>query len=119
MGRAVLNAAVEGDEAPSATKICKQIERCAKLLKKSLDAKETPVRLVKQAGCLYEVQALCHATNWPAGPMKKLFYNLYETDIVFEDAYGVWREDVNDQTPGKDKALFQVNQFLQWLDEAV
>ena len=83
--------------------------------------------------------------------MKKLFYNLYETDVVFEDAYGVWREDVNDATPGKDKALFQVrahtrllsrrplpppaashspfvsnsfpcaqvNEFLQWLDEAV
>ena len=27
-------------------------------------------------------------------------------------------EDVNDTTPGKDRALFQVNEFLQWLDEA-
>ena len=30
----------------------------------------------------------------------------------------MWREDVVDSTPGKDKALFQVNEFLQWLDEA-
>ena len=30
------------------------------------------------------------------------------SQVVFEDAYGVWREDVNDVTPGKDKALFQV-----------
>jgi len=76
------------------------------------------VRLLKQAGCLYEVQAFCGSRGWPHGLIKKLFYNLYETDVVFEDAYGVWREDVNDATPGKDKALFQVNEFLQWLDEA-
>ena len=76
------------------------------------------MQLCKQAGCLYEVQAFCYARQMPQGLIKKLFYNLYETDVVFEDAYGVWREDVNDETPGKDKALFQVNEFLQWLDEA-
>merc|ERR1712146_798412 len=101
------------------TKICKQIERCNKLLKKCSSSAEGHVRLVKQAGILYEVQAFCHARAWPSGLMKKLFYYLYETDAVFEDAYGVWREDVTDATPGKDKALFQVNEFLQWLDEAV
>ena len=30
----------------------------------------------------------------------------------------MWREDVSDETPGKDKALFQVNEFLQWLADA-
>jgi len=117
--RCVLEAAVDKDETPSATKICKQIERCAKLLKKCTQHNEASKHLMKQAGCLYEVQAFCFAKSWPPGLMKKLFYNLYETDVVFEDAYGVWREDVNDVTPGKDKALFQVNEFLQWLDEAV
>ena len=48
--------------------------------------------------------------------MKKLFYTLYEADVVLEEAYGVWREDTSDDTPGKDKALFQVNEFLQWLE---
>jgi hypothetical protein len=124
--RCVLNAA-SADDAPSAQKICKQIERCGKVLKKVTAAPSSAaatashaasLRIMKQAGCLYEVQAFCHAKNWPNALMKKLFYNLYETDVVFEDAYGVWREDVTDQTPGKDKALFQVNEFLQWLDEA-
>ena len=50
--------------------------------------------------------------------MKKVFYNLYETDIIFEDAYVVWREDVVDEMPGKNTALFQVNEFLQWLSIA-
>ena len=114
--RCVLNAAVEGDEAPAAARICKQIDRCAKLLKKCTSSQAAPKRLVKQAGCLYEVQAFCHSKSWPAGLMKKLFYNLYESDVVFEDAYGVWREDVNDQTPGKDKALFQVSAPLASLE---
>ncbi len=30
----------------------------------------------------------------------------------------MWREDVVDDTPGKNTALFQVNEFLQWLSEA-
>lgn len=50
--------------------------------------------------------------------MKKLFFQLYNVDVVFEDAYGVWREDVTNETPGKEQALFQVNEFLQWLDTA-
>jgi hypothetical protein len=56
--------------------------------------------------------------GWPQDLMKKVFYNLYETDIIFEDAYVVWREDVVDDTPGKNTALFQVNEFLQWLSIA-
>lgn len=119
MMRCVLDASVEPAEPPSAPKMCKQIEHCAKLLKMCTQSSGDAKRIVKQAGCLYEVQAFCGSHEWPQGLMKKLFYNLYETDVVFEDAYGVWREDVNDQTPGKDKALFQVNEFLQWLDEAV
>ena len=102
-------------EPPSAGIIVKQLDYCNKLLKRCLKASsEAPestlgvkLRLVKQAGCLYEVQAFCHHFFWPAGLMKKVFYHLYEADIVFEDAYGVWLEDVNDPTPGKDNALFQ------------
>jgi len=120
--RCVLESALDKEEPPAAPKICKQIERRALLLKKCTAADGAAaapaVRLLKQAGCLYEVQAFCGSRGWPHGLIKKLFYNLYETDVVFEDAYGVWREDVNDATPGKDKALFQVNEFLQWLDEA-
>ena len=119
--RCVLSAGMGNDEpdAKLAPKLCKQIERCAKLLQKcTASTQSESKRLYKQANCLYEVQAFCAAQQWPSGLIKKLFYNLYESDVVFEDAYGVWREDVNDDTPGKDKALFQVNEFLQWLDEA-
>ena len=45
------------------------------------------------------MQAFCGTKGWPSMLMNKLFYHLYQTDIVFEDAYGVWRQDVNDRHP--------------------
>jgi len=44
--------------------------------------------------------------------------NLYELDIIEEDAYLKWKEDIRDEFPGKGQALFQVNQWLQLLEEA-
>jgi len=46
------------------------------------------------------------------------FVSLYEADIVDEHVFLKWKEDVNDSYPGKGKALFQVNQWLTWLEEA-
>ena len=37
------------------------------------------------------------------------FVNLYDLEIVEEEAFLKWREDVTDIYPGKGKALFQVN----------
>ena len=54
----------------------------------------------------------------PAFARAQLFYQLYNVDIVFEDAYGVWREDLDNATPGKQQALIQVNEFLVWLETA-
>ena len=89
----------------------------ALLLKHNAQASQAEA-IRAQTASLYEVQAFCARKGWPQNLIKKVFYHLYETDIVFEDAYSVWREDVSDETPGKDKALFQVNEFLQWLAEA-
>jgi len=103
---------------PSSTKINNAIKERAKLLRKYLQAGKSgsAEQMTLMCGSLYEVQAYCMRKNWPDKLMKKLFYQLYETDVILEEAYGVWREDTKDDTPGKDKALFQVNEFLQWLE---
>lgn len=36
------------------------------------------------------------------------FVNLYDLEIVEEDAFLKWKEDITDAYPGKGKALFQV-----------
>ena len=119
--RCILETASGSEEPPVALKIKKQIEFRKPLMLKYISCPSdplTPHTINVQAACLYEVQAYCGRKNWPQGLMKKVFYNLYETDIIFEDAYNEWREDVVDDTPGKNTALFQVNEFLQWLSEA-
>ena len=116
--RCILETASGSEEPPAALKITKQIELRKPLMLEYISCPLTPHTINVQAACLYEVQAYCGRKNWPQGLIKKVFYSLYETDIIFEDAYVVWREDVDDDTPGKDRALFQVNEFLQWLSDA-
>ena len=35
--------------------------------------------------------------------------NFYDMEVVEEEAFLKWKEEVNDQYPGKGKALFQVS----------
>jgi len=118
--RVVMDTAADGKEGASLAKaIQDQLKRCKTILVyySHIDTSQTQ-QLNRQANNLFEVQAFCDAHNFPQGLMKILFYELYELDIVFEDAYSVWREDLLDQTPGKMKALVQVREFLDWLDQA-
>lgn len=52
------------------------------------------------------------------GMLLRWFTALYELEIVEEDAFLKWKEDITDDYPGKGKALFQVNSWLTWLQEA-
>ena len=44
-----------------------------------------------------------------AGLLLRLFMNLYDLEVIEEDAFLRWKEDLNDEFPGKGKALFQVS----------
>lgn len=41
----------------------------------------------------------------------RYFVNLYDMEIIEEEAFLSWKEDVNEEYPGKGKALFQVILF--------
>lgn len=119
--RCVLESASSSESADDYSKaICNQLKRHQTLLKAYCNDLEgtSDGRLKRQAHCLFEVQGFCHEKGFPPGLIKKIFYILYNSDIVFEDAYGVWREDLSEATPGKTKALVQVNEFLEWLEQA-
>ena len=72
----------------------------------------------EQMAVLFEVQAFCMSKGWPTKLMKKLFYQLYERDVILEEAYELWRDDAQDDTPGKDRALSEVKEFLHWLESS-
>lgn len=48
----------------------------------------------------------------------RMFVLLYDTEVVEEDAFLRWKEDVSEKHPGKGKALFQVTisavNYLSW-----
>jgi len=56
--------------------------------------------------------------EFPKGMLLRWFMMLYDLELIEEDAFLKWKEDINEEYPGKGKALFQVNQWLTWLEEA-
>jgi len=71
-----------------------------------------------QLTAVYALQVYSHGLGFPKGLLLRAFVNCYEMDILDEHAFLQWKEDVNDFYPGKGQALFQVNQWLTWLEEA-
>ncbi|XP_035220060.1 eukaryotic translation initiation factor 4 gamma 2-like [Stegodyphus dumicola] len=71
-----------------------------------------------QLVALYALQVHCYNCGFPKGMLLRWFMMFYDQEIIEEEAFLKWKEDVNDDYPGKGKALFQVNQWLTWLEEA-
>ena len=43
-----------------------------------------------------------------SGMLLRYFVNLYDMEIIEEEAFLAWKEDLSQEFPGKGKALFQV-----------
>ncbi|XP_040891800.1 eukaryotic translation initiation factor 4 gamma 2a [Toxotes jaculatrix] len=71
-----------------------------------------------QVSALYALQVHCNAKGFPKGMLLRYFVNFYDMEIIEEEAFLSWKEDVTQEYPGKGKALFQVNQWLTWLETA-
>ncbi|XP_024151019.2 eukaryotic translation initiation factor 4 gamma 2a, partial [Oryzias melastigma] len=71
-----------------------------------------------QVSALYALQVHCNTKGFPKGMLLRYFVNLYDMEIIEEEAFLSWKEDITQEYPGKGKALFQVNQWLTWLETA-
>lgn len=71
-----------------------------------------------QVSALYALQVHCYNMNFPKGMLLRFFVNFYDMEIIEEEAFLAWKEDITQEFPGKGKALFQVNQWLTWLETA-
>lgn len=71
-----------------------------------------------QLAAVYAVQLVAAGRGFPRGLLLRWFVLLYDLEIVDEEGFLAWREDIDDQYPDKGKALFQVNQWLTWLEQA-
>ncbi|KAG1963926.1 eukaryotic translation initiation factor 4 gamma [Pimephales promelas] len=71
-----------------------------------------------QVSALYALQVHCNSNAFPKGMLLRYFVHFYDLEIIEEEAFIAWKEDVSQEFPGKGKALFQVNQWLTWLETA-
>lgn len=71
-----------------------------------------------QVSALYALQVHCNAKRFPKGMLLRYYVNFYDMEIIEEEAFLSWKEDLTQEYPGKGKALFQVNQWLTWLETA-
>uniref|UniRef100_A0A8D3E754 Eukaryotic translation initiation factor 4 gamma 2 n=1 Tax=Scophthalmus maximus TaxID=52904 RepID=A0A8D3E754_SCOMX len=71
-----------------------------------------------QVSALYALQVHCNASGFPKGMLLRYYVNFYDMEIIEEEAFLAWKEDITQEFPGKGKALFQVNQWLTWLETA-
>nr|XP_061819394.1 eukaryotic translation initiation factor 4 gamma 2-like [Nerophis lumbriciformis] len=71
-----------------------------------------------QVSALYALQVHCNAKHFPKGMLLRYFAYFYDMEIIEEEAFLTWKEDVTQEYPGKGKALFHVNQWLTWLETA-
>ncbi|KJE96765.1 hypothetical protein CAOG_07037 [Capsaspora owczarzaki ATCC 30864] len=100
----------------------------------SAEAKKTELALFKQYApiirkftdhdvklqlyVVYAAQLFALKRDFPKDLILRLFKLLYHCDIVDEEGFVLWKEDVNDDFPGKGNALFRVNAWLNALAEA-
>jgi translation initiation factor 4G len=71
-----------------------------------------------QLAAVYALQVFCFNNHFPKGLLLRLFMFMYDSEVIDEEVFLRWKEEVNEQYPGKGKALFQVNQWLMWLEQA-
>ncbi|CAH8522632.1 unnamed protein product [Schistosoma turkestanicum] len=72
----------------------------------------------RQLDALHDLQFFWVGKNMPKGFLFRCFMNLYNCELVCEDAFLSWKEEVNPSYPAKGQALFEVNRWLTWLETA-
>lgn len=107
---------IDASQAPDKDVIEKEKAALKKLL--PLVEKFVHEKVALQVSVLYALQVFCHSHNFPKGMLLRMFVLLYDTEVVEEEAFLRWKEDVSEKHPGKGKALFQVNSWLTWLETA-
>ena len=79
-------------------------------LKKVLGESASPE---EQMAGVYGVQRWLHEHAFPKAEValiEKVFITLYNEDIIEEDGFMAWKDDLTNPVEGKIKALFQITQ---------
>lgn len=67
---------------------------------------------------LFAMQKYLASASAAKGVWEAAFMKLYDKDIIEEDAFIAWKDDVSDKTPGKQTALLNTVRWFEWLTSA-
>lgn len=65
-----------------------------------------------EVAVLYAIQELAAEEKFPHNVTVALFDSLYQLDIVEEAQFMAWKDDVKDETPGKQNAIIATNPWF-------
>lgn len=75
--------------------------------------------LARQVEAIYAMQLYAESRAFmPKNLLAILFHQMYDLETIDEDAFIMWKDEVNDNYPNKGKALFHLQKWFNWLQEA-
>jgi translation initiation factor 4G len=74
--------------------------------------------LVKQVEAIYAMQVYASSKGYPKYLLAHLFNQMYDLEIIDEEAFYMWKDEINENYPDKGQALFSLQKWFSWLQEA-
>ncbi len=72
----------------------------------------------KQIEAIYAMQVYANSKGFPKYFLAHLFHQMYDLEIIEEKAFLQWKDEVNENYPNKGQALFHLQRWFNWLQEA-
>ncbi len=67
----------------------------------------------KQIDAIYAMQVYAGSKGFPKYFLAHLFNAMYDLELIEEEAFYSWKDEINENYPNKGQALFHVNNFCQ------
>lgn len=72
----------------------------------------------RQVEAIYAMQVYANSKGFPKYFLAHLFNQMYDLEIVDEEAFLQWKDEINENYPNKGHALFYLQRWFSWLQEA-
>lgn len=79
---------------------------------------EPKSKLNKQIEAIYAMQVYANSKGFPKYFLAHLFNQMYDLEIIEEEAFLQWKDEINESYPNKGQALFYLQRWFNWLQEA-
>ncbi len=76
------------------------------------------MKRAKQVEAIYAMQVYANSKGFPKYFLAHLFHQMYDLEIVEEEAFLQWKDEINESYPNKGQALFHLQRWFNWLQEA-